>query len=94
MNYLLEQMPQAVLIDGEAVPISTDFRVCLRIIQALEDERLMEHEKLTVLITLLYPDPPKNTALAIEQGLKFLNLGESVDGGIPFFKRDQTYHTL
>ena len=81
MNYLLEQMPQAVLIDGEAVPINTDFRVCLRIIQALEDERLMEHEKLTVLITLLYPDPPKNTALAIEQGLKFLNLGESVDGG-------------
>lgn len=80
MNYLLEQMPQAVLIDGEAVPINTDFRLCLRIIQALEDERLMEHEKLTVLITLLYPDPPKNTALAIEQGLKFLNLGEPVDG--------------
>lgn len=41
MNYLLEQMPQAVLINGEAVPINTDFRVCLRIIQALEDERLM-----------------------------------------------------
>ena len=79
MNYLLEQMPQAVLIDGEAVPINTDFRICLRIIQALEDERLMEHEKLTVLITLLYPDPPKNTALAIKQGLKFLNLGEPVD---------------
>ena len=55
MNYLLEQMPQAVLIDGEAVPINTDFRICLRIIQALEDERLMEHESLTVLITLLYP---------------------------------------
>ena len=68
MNYLLEQMPQAVLIDGEAVPINTDFRICLRIIQALEDERLMEHEKLTVLITL-----------AIKQGLKFLNLGEPVD---------------
>ena len=62
MNYLLEQMPQSVLIDGEAVPINTDFRVCLRIIQALEDDWLMEHEKLTVLITLLYPDPPKNTS--------------------------------
>ena len=79
MNYLLEQMPQAVLIDGEAVPISTDFRVCLRIIQALEDERLMEHEKLTVLITLLYPDPPKNTALAIEQGLKFLRQHRAIN---------------
>lgn len=80
MNFLLEKVPHAVLIDGKAVPINTDFRVCLRIIQALEDDQLMEHEKLTVLITLLYPDPPENTALAIEQGLKFLNLGESVDG--------------
>lgn len=79
MNYLLDKLPQAVVIDGKAVAINTDFRVCLRIIQALEDERLMEHEKLTVLITLLYPEPPENIALAIEQGLKFLNLGEQVD---------------
>lgn len=79
MNYLLDKLPQAVLIDGKAVPIHTDFQVCLRIVQALEDERLMEHEKLTVLITLLYPEPPENIALAIEQGLKFLNLGEQVD---------------
>ena len=66
MNYLLDKLPHAVLIDGKAVPIHTDFRVCLRVVQALEDERLMEHEKLTVLLTLLYPEPPKNTALAIE----------------------------
>lgn len=79
MNYLLEKMPQAVMIGGEAVQINTDFRICLRILQALEDDRLMEHEKLTVLIALLYPEPPKNTAPAIEQGLKFLNLGEPVD---------------
>lgn len=79
MNYLLEKMPQAVMIDGRAVPINTDFRVCLKAIQALEDERLMEHEKLTVLLTLLYPEQPKDTALAIKQGLKFLNLGEETD---------------
>lgn len=79
MNYLLDKLPQAVVIDGKAVPINTDFRVCLRIIQALEDERLMEHEKLTVLLTLLYPEPPENTALAIEQGLNFLNLGEDMN---------------
>lgn len=79
MNYLLEKMPQAVMIDGRAVPINTDFRVCLKAIQALEDERLMEHEKLTVLLTLLYPEQPKDTSLAIKQGLKFLNLGEETD---------------
>ena len=67
------------MIDGKAVPINTDFRVCLRVVQALEDERLMEHEKLTVLLTLLYPEPPENTALSIEQGLKFLNLGEDMN---------------
>lgn len=81
MNYLLDKLPQAVLIDGKAVPIHTDFRVCLRVVQALEDERLMEHEKLTVLLTLLYPEPPENTALAIEQGLKFLNLGVDMNAG-------------
>ena len=59
MNYLLDKLPQAVLIDGKAVPIHTDFRVCLRVVQAMEDERLMEHEKLTVLLTLLYPEPPE-----------------------------------
>lgn len=79
MNFLLDKLPQAVVIDDKAVPVNTDFRTCLRIIQALEDERLMEHEKLTVLITLLYPEPPENTALAIEQGLKFLNLGEDMN---------------
>lgn len=69
------------MIDGKAVPINTDFRICLRIIQAMEDDQLMEHEKLTVLITLLYSEPPNNTALAIRQGLKFLNLGEDADSG-------------
>ena len=79
MNFLLDKLPQAVMIDDKAVPVNTDFRTCLRIIQALEDERLMEHEKLTVLITLLYPEHPENIALAIEQGLKFLNLGEDMN---------------
>lgn len=79
MNLLLDKLPDSVMIDGEAVPINTDFRVCLKIIQAMEDDVLMEHEKLTVLIDLLYPEPPENTALALSQGLKFLNLGKEAD---------------
>lgn len=79
MNIILEQLPQAVMIDGAAVTINTDFRICLKIIQALEDDNLMEHEKLTVLMALLYPEPPENTALALSQGLKFLNLGKDGD---------------
>ncbi|MBP0982735.1 MAG: bacteriophage Gp15 family protein [Oscillospiraceae bacterium] len=79
MNLLLDKLPDSVLIDGAAVPINTDFRVCLKIIQAMEDDVLMEHEKLTVLMDLLYPEPPENTALALSQGLKFLNLGKEAD---------------
>lgn len=79
MNIILEQLPQSVMIDGAAVTINTDFRICLKIIQALEDDNLMEHEKLTVLMVLLYPEPPENTALALSQGLKFLNLGKETD---------------
>lgn len=79
MNYVLDKLPAAVMIDGCAVPINTDFRTCLRIIQAFEDESLMEHEKLSVLLMLLYPKPPENTPVAIKQGLKFINLGKEAD---------------
>lgn len=76
MNIILDGLPEAVKIDGAAVRINTDFRVCLRILRAFEDERLTDSEKLTVLVTLLYPEIPQNTALAITQGLKFLNVGK------------------
>ncbi len=79
MNYVLDKLPTAVRIDGQAVQINTDFRVCLRIIRAFDDDELTEHEKLSVLITLLYPQKPTNTASAIAQGLKFLNLGKEAD---------------
>ncbi len=79
MNIILDGLPKAVKIDDAAVKINTDFRVCLKILQAFDDERLTDSEKLTVLVTLLYPDIPENTALAISQGLKFLNMGKEPD---------------
>ena len=76
MNIILDGLPKAVKIDGAAVRINTDFRVCLKILRAFEDERLTDSEKITVLVTLLYPEIPENTALVISQGLKFLNMGK------------------
>ncbi len=76
MNIILDGLPETVKIDSSAVKINTDFRVCLKILRSFEDERLTDSEKLTVLVTLLYPDIPENTALAISQGLKFLNMGK------------------
>ncbi len=81
MNFAFERFPNAVMIDGAAVPVNTDFRVCLRAVKALGDERLLPNEKLTVLVELMYPEPPENTAAAVSQALKFLDLGEETDGG-------------
>ncbi len=96
MNIILDGLPQAVKIDGAAVKINTDFRVCLKILRAFDDERLTDGEKLTVLVTLLYPEPPKNTALAITQGLKFLNVGKEPENArkapqIFNFEKDAQY---
>ena len=76
MNIILDGLPKAVKIDGAAMKINTDFRVCLKILRAFDDKRLTDSEKLTVLVTLLYPEIPQNTASAISQGLKFLNMGK------------------
>ena len=97
MNIILDGLPKAVKIDDAAVKINTDFRVCLKILCAFDDERLTDSEKLTVLVTLLYPDIPENTALAISQGLKFLNMGKEPDksrGKFPqifSFEKDAQY---
>ena len=79
MNYVLDKLPSAVRIDGRAVPINTDFRICLRILRAFDDDDLLDHEKLSVMLTLLYPTIPDNTASAVAQGLKFLNCGKAAD---------------
>lgn len=97
MNMVIDRLPTSVLIDGAAVKINTDFRVCLRILKAFDDERLTEHEKLTVLISLLYPEYPSNTALAVKQGLKFLNRGSELNDAnakqlqVYSFEKDSSY---
>lgn len=94
----MNKLPTAVNINGKAVTVNTDFRVCLRIIRALDDDRLTEAEKLTVLCALLYPEPPENTASAISQGLKFLNCGKETTAArlskqVYSFEKDSAYIT-
>ena len=97
MNIIIDGLPTSVKICDATVKINTDFRVCLRILRAFDDERLTESEKLTVLVSLLYPDIPENTALAISQGLKFLNMGKEPDSGkanlpsVYHFEKDAQY---
>lgn len=80
MSILTDALPDAVVIDGQAVPIETDFRAGLRTILAFEDDSLTRAEKMRVLLENLYPEPPANLREAVAVGVKFLNGGEASDG--------------
>lgn len=76
MNILTGQLPEAVEIDGAAVRIETDFRVCLTVILAFEDQTLTDIEKQSVMLDLMYPEPPDNLMEAARLAVKFLNCGD------------------
>ena len=84
MNLLVEDLPEAVEIDGEEWPIHSDFRSCLRAILAFEDDELTGLEKQMILLANLYPKRPANVQAAVEQAIKFLNGGKAdEDDGQP-----------
>lgn len=77
MNLLVEDLPEAIEIDGREYPIRTDFRSCLKIILAFEDDELTPQEKAGILLSILYPTCPANVPAALEQAHLFLNGGEA-----------------
>lgn len=76
MNALLNKFPTKVRIDNIDYEINTDYRTCLRIILAFEDEELTIEEQYYIMLNLLYKEIPNNIELAIEKGILFLNCGE------------------
>lgn len=76
MNILIDELPEAIEIGGEAYAIHSDFRTALRIMMAFEDNDLANIEKHLVLIENLYQDRPVERDLAFAAGVKFLNMGE------------------
>ncbi|ADY54714.1 putative protein GP15 [Syntrophobotulus glycolicus DSM 8271] len=81
MNILTEQLPTAVEIDGAVYELDTDFRSCLNIILAFEDQELTDYEKQIVLLQLLYREIPENAKEACRLGVKFLDCGEEQGEG-------------
>lgn len=77
MNLLCGTLPQYAVIDGQRVPLHTGWRTAVRILCAFEDAALTPAEKQLLLLSLLYGTPPKNTAAALQAGIRFLN------GGLP-----------
>lgn len=84
MNILIDALPTSIEVNGIDYPIRSDFRTCMRIIVASEDDALTQSEKTLILLMLLYPSLPPDHNAALIAGLAFLNgsLTEDDDSGI------------
>lgn len=77
MNILINQFPTKTIIDGKEYSLNTDFRTCLKIILAFEDEELIDAEKIEIMLRNLYGNNiPVNIEEAIKKAVLFLDCGE------------------
>lgn len=77
MNILIDELPKTVAIGDREYPINTDFRTCLKIIMAFEDNDLTPQEKQIVLLSNLYPTMPTDIEGAMRQAQWFLDGGRT-----------------
>lgn len=76
MNILTDELPASVDISGQIYKINPDFRTCLNVIMAFEDNDLTPQEKQAILLSSLYPVLPHDMIEAIKQANLFLNGGK------------------
>lgn len=76
MNQILKKFPTKIKVEDEICDINSDYRNCLKIIMAYEDENLTLEEQHYILLKRLYKTIPQNIERAIEKGILFLNCGE------------------
>lgn len=78
MNVLTDKFPTKIKVNNKILKINSDFRNCIKIIQAFEDDDLFDEEKYLILIKTLYIDEVDTEDIeeAIIKGIKFLDLGE------------------
>ncbi len=94
---MLEKFPESIEIGGEKYEINTDYRDCLTIILAYEDEALTEQEKAFIMLTRLYQHeiPAEHLQEAAEKAIWFLNCGEDKKGDsgerLYSFEKDAKY---
>lgn len=79
MNFLFGDFPESLTVGGAEYPIHSDFRTCLLIMQAFEDEELFDFEKQQIMLDLLYEEIPEDTEEACRQAVWFLNCGGKID---------------
>ncbi|HBF68655.1 MAG TPA: hypothetical protein DDW20_05005 [Firmicutes bacterium] len=89
MNVLTDKFPTKIKVNNKVLKINSDFRNCIKIIEAFEDDDLFDEEKYLILIRRLYIDEVKEEDLeqAIIKGIKFLDLGEENENNEENVKR-------
>lgn len=76
MNALVDKFPTKIKLEDGIYEINTDFRNCLKIILAFEDENLTIEEKYYIMLKRLYGFIPNNQEEAIKKAILFLDCGE------------------
>lgn len=69
-------LPKSLEIDGKEYEINSDFRTVLVIFQAYNDPELSDFEKMEVCLQCIYKERPKNTEVALEKAMWFLDGGD------------------
>lgn len=77
MNLLTDDLPEAIEITGEEIPINYDYRTGLRIMEVWEDPELTGWEKQQATVALLYKTAPSDLQEACRMALLFLDCGET-----------------
>lgn len=73
MNILVDKFPTKVRIEGHTYELNTDFRNCLKIMFAFQDDELTVNEQVSVMLNLLYKTVPGNLEKAYLYAMRFLN---------------------
>lgn len=81
MNILIDELPTKIEVNNHIYSINANFKNCLRIMEAFEDNELTNTEKIYIMLDLLYETMPEDSDLemATKQGIKFLDCGEELN---------------
>ena len=80
-DFLIEQFPDAIEIDGEAYDVNVDFRVGLQVMADFENPEFDQDERLYLMLKRIYKDLPESREqafyqTAVQKAIKFLNVGD------------------
>lgn len=83
MNLFYEEYPNSVFIHGKSVPIVTDFREYIKLLDMLKDTELSSEDKLCIL-SMYFLEPPSDKETAIKALSGFIAMQ-----GVPLAGRQQ-----